>query len=298
MDGQEGRHNQRDYGVGQHVEGRQTADQDDVAVVHPQHVPQEVDDGSGHHNEQDEEGHPVEEPLEHRVEWEADEHLHEADQLGALVADAHVEGEVLVGGEQVEADGESAETAGNDVGQAQHSGFAVDVAQTALRAKALASALELLQVQELLEDHHDGHDKCGRDQGEQLLQSGPDQVLHVDDVELAVDPLVEAEVLEAEEVVFPVDGDADDDEDGDEGDLVEFVAEDEEDEDGADGEAKGEDVELGEGEFDDFEGAGEGVFLGGDEEGIEVLDGEGEELLKEGVTLTRAMRAIPKTMLA
>lgn len=98
--------------------------------------------------------------------------------------------------------------------------------------------------------------------------------------------------------MFPVDGDTDYDEDGDEGDLVEFVAEDEEDEDGADGETEGEDVELGEGEFDDFEGAGESVFLGGDEEGIEVLDGEGEELLKEGVTLTRAMRAIPKTMLA
>jgi hypothetical protein len=136
-------------------------DEEDGGQVGPvvgYYVFYEVDDRGGHENEEHEHGQHGEELVEDGVEEEAEGYLQYSYPLGALESVLFIEGEALICAKDVDADGQSSETAGYDVGHCEYLGFCGDLSERAFVLVAFAPAVELFQVQKLFKCDDDGHD--------------------------------------------------------------------------------------------------------------------------------------------
>lgn len=99
----------------------------------------------------------------------------------------------------------------------------MNVPQVALAEVAAASAGELLQVQELLENEDSSHDEGGWNEHDDLLQLGGNHIFRLDYVESTVNSSVGAKVPVIQEDVLDVYHSPEDHKDGDEGNGMQLI---------------------------------------------------------------------------
>lgn len=147
----------------------------------------------------------------------ADWNLHKSHQFGSLKTVLLVEGKTFVSGKHIDADWESSQTTWYYIGYCKNFALCLDITQVSSSIVSFSPSFEFLQVQKLLKNQDDRHDKTGWEYFENLLDFWLDEVFDIEDVKGAIDvestvvSLEIAEILETGEVFGPVDADTNDD---------------------------------------------------------------------------------------
>ena len=148
-----------------------------MAIVNSENIADEVCNGGCNDHEQNEQRYLIIKPFLSDIESIADGNLHQANEFSSPEACILIKSIAFVCGKEIDADGQASQTPWYDISKAKYPSLCFDVSKVAFRPKSFAPSLEFFQIDKLLKYHHNGHDKRGRDYGDEGLNCGLDDVL-------------------------------------------------------------------------------------------------------------------------